>query len=245
VLRRIAKHTGGEYLPLARARGRALAAAIAASRPTPSAAVPAPSAAAPSAPATPAPMASGAQRPATAPRALRPSGTGPLLWGALALIVAALVAVLVLRRGRAVSGREETLGAGLVPRDGEEDLSPTVVQRMNITEEYLEKTVTLRERPVLSITRGPGTGQSFDLRRDSSTSIGRAKANDIVVGDVSVSSQHCRIRPEEGRFVLHDLKSTNGTYVNERKVSRHTVAEGDVIRLGETSLQYRNETSRT
>jgi pSer/pThr/pTyr-binding forkhead associated (FHA) protein len=44
--------------------------------------------------------------------------------------------------------------------------------------------------------------------------------------------------------VLHDLKSTNGTLVNDQKVSRHILSEGDVIRIGETSLQFRLESRR-
>jgi pSer/pThr/pTyr-binding forkhead associated (FHA) protein len=116
--------------------------------------------------------------------------------------------------------------------------------RMDMTEEYLEKTVTLREDPVLTITAGPGTGMVFSLSRTGTTSIGRAKANDVVLGDISTSSQHCRIRPEQGAFVLHDLKSTNGTFVNERRVTRHVLAEGDVIRVGETYLQYRTRQAR-
>ena len=65
-----------------------------------------------------------------------------------------------------------------------------------------------------------------------------------MVDDVSVSSEHCRIRPEDGRFVLHDLKSTNGTFVNERRVTRHVLAEGDVIKIGETSLQFKTGPER-
>src|SRR5207247_1105872 len=119
------------------------------------------------------------------------------------------------------------------------EMSPTVVSRMGSTEEYLEKTVVLRERPVLAVTRGPLAGQVFELSGTSATSLGRAKANDIVLDDVSISSQHCRIRPEEDGFTLLDLKSTNGTFVNERRVAAHKLAEGDVIKLGEMRLQFR------
>ena len=116
---------------------------------------------------------------------------------------------------------------------------------MSSTEEYLEKTVTLRERPVLTITRGPGVGQVFELGKQAAMSIGRAKANEVVVNDVSVSSEHCRIRPEDGHFVLHDLKSTNGTFVNERRITRHVLAEGDIMKIGETSLLFKTDLKRT
>jgi hypothetical protein len=124
------------------------------------------------------------------------------------------------------------------------ELSATVLSRMNTTEEYLERTVTLQERPVLAITRGPRAGEVFELSALAATSIGRSRANDIQVDDVSISGQHCRVRPEDGQFVLHDLKSTNGTLVNDKKVVRHVLAEGDVIAIGETSLQYRREMKR-
>lgn len=129
-------------------------------------------------------------------------------------------------------------------RAAEPDLSATVLSRIDSTEEYLERTITLQERPVLAITRGPGAGQVFALSETSATSIGRSRANDIQVDDVSISGQHCRVRPEEGRFVVHDLRSTNGTLVNDKKVSRHVLEEGDVIAIGETSLQFRREMKR-
>jgi pSer/pThr/pTyr-binding forkhead associated (FHA) protein len=39
--------------------------------------------------------------------------------------------------------------------------------------------------------------------------------------------------------VIHDLKSTNGTFVNDRRVTRHPLVEGDVVRVGETIFLFR------
>jgi FHA domain/von Willebrand factor type A domain len=144
---------------------------------------------------------------------------------------------------RATNTRRAT-PARRVPAADPTALSPTMLERLNNTEEFLEKTVTLREQPVLVITGGPGSGRVFSLSDLSATSLGRARANDIVLEDIAVSNEHCRIRLEDGAFVVHDLKSTNGTYVNERKVSHHPLAAGDVLKLGETSLQYRLDHQR-
>lgn len=103
----------------------------------------------------------------------------------------------------------------------------------------VERTVMLRLQPSLTITRGSGEGQVFNLSMDSAVSIGRAPTNDIPVGDNAISGEHCRIRPEGGGFVLHDLQSTNGTFVNEKRIERHRLSEGDVIRVGETQLQFK------
>jgi hypothetical protein len=132
-------------------------------------------------------------------------------------------------------------------RSANPDTAPTVLARVGAgTDEYLEKTVVLRERPVLSVTRGPGMGLVYEVKTAGPTSLGRAKLNDIVLNeDVAVSSEHCRIRPEDGTFVLHDLKSTNGTFVNDKRVSRQPLTEGDTIQVGETYLQFRLEHRRS
>jgi len=247
LLRRIAKLTGGEYVRGEDASGGAIAGRIAALDRVP----PAPAEAA-----VPAPPVT-ARVETAAPPIQAPAPAGRLSWvglGVAALVPVAGVALLVMRRRSRsrcpACGRARPPGgecSTCPPRDRvvDADLSPTVLARLSATEEYLDKTVTLRERPVLAVTRGPALGQTYDLSLQSATSLGRAKVNDIVLPDVAVSSEHCRVRPEDGRFVLHDLKSTNGTYVNERRVTRPlSLSEGDVIKIGETSLQYRTEQRR-
>jgi len=273
VLRRIAKLTGGDYFAVDHARGADLAAVIAALPAGGAAAVGATGTSGSAAAGrSPAAASGGAARkvpPATVPpRLVPPSSTGRrAVWIALALTAVAAIALAVAawRQKRGVATCPEcarplppdaTICPSCAaaptqlatrskppPRESPE-LSETVLARMNTTEEYLERTITLQERPVLAITRGPRAGEVFELSALAATSIGRSRANDIQVEDVSVSGQHCRVRPEDGQFVLHDLKSTNGTLVNEKKIVRHVLAEGDVIRLGETSLQFRLEMKR-
>jgi hypothetical protein len=233
VLRRVAKLTGGQYAPLRTARPSMIAARIASLEPAGSGA--AATIRPPEAGKVPPRTADTSPAPAAAPESS--SGARPLVGIALAVAVFA-AGFLLLRRRRAPEPA--------APEDIDRDApAPTLLERMSTTEEYLEKTVTLRERPVLTVTRGPGLGQVFELGRQSALSIGRAKANAIVVNDVSVSSEHCRIRPEDGHFVLHDLKSTNGTFVNERRVTRHVLQEGDVLKIGETSLLFKTDLKRS
>jgi hypothetical protein len=117
------------------------------------------------------------------------------------------------------------------------DAGATVVARVSDASP-VDRTVVLSGSPALVIRSGGRAGETVRLGLGSATSLGRGPANDIVVADESVSGQHCRIRPEGGRFTLHDLESTNGTFVNDRRVGRHVLAEGDVIRIGETSLEF-------
>ena len=62
--------------------------------------------------------------------------------------------------------------------------------------------------------------------------IGRSSACHLVLGDDTVSRRHAELRYEDGRWLLRDLHSSNGTYVNGRFVTEAEVRPGDVIHLG-------------
>jgi hypothetical protein len=79
---------------------------------------------------------------------------------------------------------------------------------------------------------------SFPLTRDSYT-LGRHRNNDILVTDVKVSSFHARIDRSSEGFVLVDLKSRNGTFLNGRKIETGLLKTGDEIRLGTARLLYK------
>src|SRR5947207_10694946 len=64
--------------------------------------------------------------------------------------------------------------------------------------------------------------------------IGRVQGNDIVLPKGNVSKRHARIVLKDGKFIIVDLKSTNGTYVNGRKItSPLVVKESDKIYIGD------------
>jgi hypothetical protein len=69
--------------------------------------------------------------------------------------------------------------------------------------------------------------------------IGRLGESDIVLSDPGTSRRHAEVRQEDGRFVLQDLGSTNGTLVNEEAVEERTLEEGDRIGIGQAVLQFR------
>jgi pSer/pThr/pTyr-binding forkhead associated (FHA) protein len=75
--------------------------------------------------------------------------------------------------------------------------------------------------------------------RDSMT-IGRAAHCDVVVNDTYVSNVHARISVRNGSYVVEDLGSTNGTYLNRAKVTAPTsVGPGDEIKVGKVALELR------
>ena len=63
-------------------------------------------------------------------------------------------------------------------------------------------------------------------------SIGRAPDNDIPIDNLAVSNYHARVYAEAGHLVVEDLNSLNGTFVNEQRIERATVRDGDTIHIG-------------
>lgn len=83
---------------------------------------------------------------------------------------------------------------------------------------------------------------NFQLKQGASLTIGRREDNDIVLEDPAVSGHHAKIDALGERFVLVDLQSRNGSFVNEQLISSHWLKHGDVICIGDHSLAFeRNE----
>lgn len=68
-------------------------------------------------------------------------------------------------------------------------------------------------------------------------SIGRASDNDLLLADNTVSSHHARIFTYLESSYIEDLGSTNGTYLNGKRIQKHTLHVGDIIQLGKLELK--------
>ena len=90
---------------------------------------------------------------------------------------------------------------------------------------------------LVTIERGRA-GSVHPLSRDR-TIIGRLAESDVVVADPGVSRRHAEVRRENGRFVISDLGSTNGTLVNGASIGERTLEQGDRISIGRTVLEFR------
>lgn len=86
----------------------------------------------------------------------------------------------------------------------------------------------------LVVKRGPQLNQSYDISQEVTT-LGRDAANDIVMNDRETSRHHLRLLLADEGLTAEDLGSTNGTFVNGKRVSGITpLQDGDLIGLGET-----------
>jgi len=91
----------------------------------------------------------------------------------------------------------------------------------------------------LLVTAGPLAGTSLSLS-DQQITVGRANDATLVLNDDYASSRHARLFPQDGLWIVEDLGSTNGTYLDRQKVTQPTpVPVGVPIRIGKTVLELR------
>ena len=83
---------------------------------------------------------------------------------------------------------------------------------------------------------GPGGHRTSLPFRPPRVIVGRKRTSDLALPDQGVSSAHCEFVVEAGWFVVRDLASINGTFVNDRRVSEARLRDGDVVRLGATRI---------
>jgi hypothetical protein len=84
--------------------------------------------------------------------------------------------------------------------------------------------------------KGPKPGQQFTFVQDT-IALGRRDDNDVVIDDPQISRRHASLSREEGEFVLRDLGSANGTFLNAVRITEpHALREGDAVGLGSAVL---------
>jgi len=92
-------------------------------------------------------------------------------------------------------------------------------------------------RTKLLVISGPLQGREFVLNRDTFT-IGSGNHNDLLIADSTVSKRHCEIVVDQSGYLIRDLDSTNGTFVQGVRVSSAHLAPGSEIQLGKTRIVF-------
>ena len=82
---------------------------------------------------------------------------------------------------------------------------------------------------------------TFRIKAGAVKTVGRAPRADFIVDAALVSRLHCRISASDRNLEVVDLRSTNGTYVNGRRVDKATVADGDTLRVGRVELTVQKQ----
>lgn len=125
-----------------------------------------------------------------------------------------------------VAGEEHTITLMPIDVDGtDEDLTVGI-------EELPEGAATL------VVTRGPGAGSRY-LLDDDVVQAGRHPESDIFLDDVTVSRRHAELARTGGGWVVRDVGSLNGTYVNRQRIEEESaLTNGDEVQIGRFKLVF-------
>ena len=146
-----------------------------------------------------------------------------LMWG---LVLAAIVAI-----------RHDFFGGRTKPATNQRPARPAPAPRRAAPKPEPQRSKSSARS--LAVTAGPLLGTTLPLTNAPIT-IGRADSSTLVLADDYVSTHHARLVPQGDAWVLEDLGSTNGTFLDRAKVTEPTpVPIGVPIRVGKTTLELR------
>ncbi len=94
---------------------------------------------------------------------------------------------------------------------------------------------------VLVIEKGRNKGQRIYLEEGRKIVVGRDKACDLVIDDMMASRKHFQVEMRHGRVLIRDLGSSNGTYVNGKKITAQTLEHNFQIQVGDSLLSLLDE----
>ena len=107
------------------------------------------------------------------------------------------------------------------------------------------KRIPARYQASVVVLKGHAQGMEYLIDRAAAV-IGRDKSAQICLADPLISREHAAILFREGKFVLDDLESTNGTLMNNVSIKQADLHHGDTFRMGDTVLQFvLEDTGRT
>ena len=84
------------------------------------------------------------------------------------------------------------------------------------------------------------TGRAHELTVDRTT-VGRVEDNTFHIPDASVSSHHCEVHLRGNEIFIRDLNSTNGTFINDAKVTESILKPGQILKLGQVELKLETD----
>ena len=107
-----------------------------------------------------------------------------------------------------------------------------------VEEEVAAPVEELREgTAMLVVRRGPNAGSRFLLDKEVITA-GRHPESDIFLDDITVSRRHAEVQRVSSGFVVRDVGSLNGTYLNRERVEESPIKNGDELQVGKFKLVF-------
>jgi two-component system, cell cycle response regulator len=141
------------------------------------------------------------------------------------------------RRARDLGADKLEKGRAVSFEDMEEEITSVSIPPSTLAAGTIPMRPQARDRGLLTVVAGPQAGVMFTL--GPLTILGRGKGCQIRIDEPVISREHARIRRVADGYVLDDLGSRNGTFVNGAPVTSHELAEGDRVSFGsQTNLRF-------
>ncbi len=123
-----------------------------------------------------------------------------------------------------------------------DDLATTAVEVQGEEEGFDDEEEFVVPEPdmaagMLVVRRGPNSGARFSLG-EPCVRVGRHPESDIFLDDITVSRRHAEFVNEDGREIVRDVGSLNGTYVNRERVEEAVLSSGDEVQIGKFKFVY-------
>lgn len=145
--------------------------------------------------------------------------------------------------GHSTADEPHTDDAGYVIEDaqnnyfgGEAEDDPTHPKIDTVSESTNPSHDTSAVTAKLTVIKGSHVGTSFPIK--GVLSIGRAESSTVVLKDAKVSRQHAQIKQQGREYIIIDLNSSNGSFVNGEKIDEHVLTNGDEIKIGDIVMQF-------
>ncbi len=177
--------------------------------------------------------------PPAQPAALLPAASSGKMWkiaAAIALLAFLLVPlVALLLRQRNAPKPKRTARRVVADDDGDDDDDEPATQVVKLGE-------TGAHAPCMLLGKaGPKRGMTISIDPDKGLTMGRSRKCDLIIADGTLSAQHLKISVRHKRYYVHDLQSTNGTFVNNQRVDSSELRPGDLLRLGNSEFLVKTQ----
>ena len=118
-----------------------------------------------------------------------------------------------------------------------DDEAPRIIKkRLEMLREVVSRNQLAIDIDMLVVMGGEFEDKKYPLKNPFT--IGRGKDNDLVIAAVCASRHHCILELDEKQWILRDLNSTNGVYVNDEKVTQHYLRHGDIIEIDKECMIF-------
>jgi pSer/pThr/pTyr-binding forkhead associated (FHA) protein len=128
-------------------------------------------------------------------------------------------------------------GKALFPSDTPTTITFSPIEVLDEEQEIQLTQGPLTSNAVLVTKRGPAPSESYELNKELTT-IGRHPDSDIYLDDITVSRRHAEILKDGSSYVVKDVGSLNGTYVNKERIEQYTLRNGDELQIGKFKLIF-------